>query len=458
MRDALAGSNDTDPESAGVADAVQTRQVPDRIPSPLDSEIAIMRVALAFVFLSTVAAGLPAAEERPVAEKYLISGDLSGGQEALRAILKDHPEDAQARFGLGTVQFVGSVERLIQGFYKHGLQADLSGGMIPFARLPVPANPKPEPIAYDDLRALFRTFLDDLARAEGTLALVKDDGVKLPIRFGLVRLDLDGDGKATDEETLWKLYARLNGQVARDKTSGNQAEGFPITFDRGDVAWLRGYCHLLMAFSEVFLAHDASRLFDHTAHLFFAKPRTPFAFLKGDPQGIKPMGPNGANTGTIGDLVAFVHLLHFPVKEPARMGAALGHLEAMVTLSRESWKFYLAETDDDHEWIPNPKQETVMPGGKVTDEMVKSWLDFLGEADAILAGKKLVPFWRDEDKKGVNLRRVFTEPAEMDLILWVQGTAAAPYLEAGTVTQPEVWTRLLRVFRGEFIGFALWFN
>lgn len=112
MRDALAGGNDTDPERAGVADAVQTRQVPDRIPSPLDSEIAIMRVALAFVLLSTVAAGLPAAEERPVAEKYLISGDLSGGQEALRAILKDHPEDAQARFGLGTVQFVGSVERL----------------------------------------------------------------------------------------------------------------------------------------------------------------------------------------------------------------------------------------------------------------------------------------------------------------------------------------------------------
>ena len=52
----------------------------------------------------------------------------------------------------------------------------------------------------------------------------------------------------------------------------------------------------------------------------------------------------------------------------------------------------------------------------------------------------------------MNLRRVFTEPREMDPILWVQGTAAAPYLEAGTVTKPEVWTRLLRVFRGEFIG------
>jgi hypothetical protein len=427
-------------------------------PLPLDSEIAIMRVALAFALLSAVAARLPAAEERPVAEKYLISGDLAGGQEALQAILNAHSEDAQARFGLGTVQFVRSVEHLVQGFYKHGLQPDLSGGMIPFARLPVPPNPKPHPIAYDDLRTLFRTFLDDLSRAEGTLAQMKDDAVKLPIRFGLVRLDLDGDGKATEEETLWKLYARLNGQVGRDKTAGTDADGFPIVFDRGDVAWMRGYCHLLMTFSEVLLAHDTSRLFDHTAHLFFSKPKTPFAFLKNDPKGINPRGPDGVNTGLIGDVLAFAHLLHFPVKEPARMASALNHLETMVTLSRESWTFYVLETDNDHEWIPNPKQDTVMPGGKVTDEMVKGWLDFLDEAGMILAGKELVPFWRDDDRKGVNLRRVFTEPRVMDLIFWVQGTAAVPYLEADNVTKPEVWTRLLRVFRGEFIGFAIWFN
>jgi hypothetical protein len=100
----------------------------------------------------------------------------------------------------------------------------------------------------------------------------------------------------------------------------------------------------------------------------------------------------------------------------------------------------------------------VVPGSKVTDEMAKGWLDFLAEAEAILGGKKLIPFWRDAGGKGVNLRRVFTEPGELDAVLWLQGTAAAPYLESGPVTRPEVWTRLLRVFRGEFIGFALWFN
>src|SRR3954449_4458810 len=101
-----------------------------------------MRTALALVLLATVAARLPAAEERPVAEKYLIAGDLAGGQEALAAILKDHPDDAQARFGLGTVRVVRAVERLVQGFHRYGLQSDIFGGMIPFARLPIPANPK----------------------------------------------------------------------------------------------------------------------------------------------------------------------------------------------------------------------------------------------------------------------------------------------------------------------------
>lgn len=413
------------------------------------------RIVLTFVLIFT-GTGAWAAEDRHVAEKYLISGDLDGGQKALGEILRGHPDDGRARFGLGTIQFVRAVERLVQGFYKHGLQPDVFvGEMIPFARLPVPANPKPEPMAYDDLRTKFQEFIADLTVAEATLSLVKDDAVSLPIHFGLVRLDINGDGKATEDETLWKIYARLNAQVERDKISGTDAAGFRIAFDRGDVAWLRGYCHLLMTLSEVYLAHDAKTLFEHTAHMFFVSPTTPFPFLKNKPKGI-----NDFDAALIGDIATFVHLLHFPVKEPARMTSAIQHLESMIALSKESWKYYLAETDDDHEWIPNPMQNTVMPGVKVSAEMVKGWLDFLDEVEAILTGKKLVPFWREAGKKGVNLRKVFTEPREMDVILWIQGTAAAPYLEEGPTTGPEVWTRLLRVFGGEFefIGFAVWFN
>ena len=60
--------------------------------------------------------------------------------------------------------------------------------------------------------------------------------------------------------------------------------------------------------------------------------------------------------------------------------------------------------------------------------------------------------------RGINIRKVFTEPREFDLVLWVQGSGASPYLERGPMTKPEFWRRLMGTFRGNFIGFAIWFN
>jgi hypothetical protein len=209
-----------------------------------------------------------------------------------------------------------------------------------------------------------------------------------------------------------------------------------------------------MALGEAFLAYDGQELFDHSAGLFYPNAVTPFPFLRR----ATPRNEDRWGNEFILDAVAFVHELRLPLAEPARMKSALAHLESMIALSHESWKFILAETDDDHEWVPNTKQHTVMPGGTVTMAMVKGWLEFLDEARALLKGEKLIPFWRSGDDRGVNLRRVFTEPRSFDLVLWVQGTAAVPYLEKGPKTQPDTWRRFQNIFRGEFIGFALWFN
>ena len=116
-----------------------------------------------------------------------------------------------------------------------------------------------------------------------------------------------------------------------------------------------------------------------------------------------------------------------------------------------------AETDDDHEWIPNPRQKGVL-GVPVRQEMIDGWMRFLDESEDLLAGKKLVPFWRGAETRGVNLRKVFTDPRPFDSVLWIQGIGATPYLEDGPMTNPEVWGRLQRVFGGEFFGFAIWFN
>ncbi|MFO1063569.1 MAG: hypothetical protein U0892_06855 [Pirellulales bacterium] len=132
-------------------------------------------------------------------------------------------------------------------------------------------------------------------------------------------------------------------------------------------------------------------------------------------------------------------------------------MQQCLTLGDAMWTQCLAETDDDHEWIPNPDQKGVL-GIRINHEMIHSWRTAATEGNEVLKGNRLIPFWRGKTGKGVNLRRVFTEPKGLDLVMWLQGTAATPYLESGPMTRPEVWRRLTTVFQGNFITFAIWVN
>jgi uncharacterized protein (TIGR03000 family) len=386
----------------------------------------------------------------PLVESYLLKGQLAEGETALLERLKEASKDDQARFGLGTLQFVRAIEHLGQQLYRYGLRSDRGQQLnIPFLRLPVPTNPRPDACTYAAVRKIFADLIADLHKAEATLAAVQDEQVKLPLHPGSIHLDLVGDGKAHERfGTILMHYIGGGGNLLQD-------ERLLIVFDRGDVAWLRGYCHLLMALAEVVLAYDGQELFDCTGQIFFAKTETPHKFLAtlpGAPGGFFDVG--GID---IVDLIAFIHLVRLPVKEAERMKTALSHLEQVMALSKESWKYILAETDDDHEWIPNPRQRGAL-GIRVSQQMVDSWQEFVEEMEALLAGKRLIPLWRGREQRGINLRRVFLEPRPLDLVLWVQGTAATPYLEDGILTKPTVWNQLQRVFGGNFVGFAIWFN
>jgi hypothetical protein len=354
----------------------------------------------------------------------------------------------QIRFGLGASQFLEAIEHLGQGFYKYGLRTPAIFRMLGRTpQLPLPTNPHPELITHAAADQMIKDFVRDLHKAEQTLAGVKDDQVKLPVRLNAIRLDLRGDGKR--DVGLLEVMAPYFRGSAFPKNAD-----VLVHFDRGDVAWLRGYCHLLEAFCEFILAHDARDLFDILAPQVFPRVQSKFGFML---ERADRINSNNIDTNMVLDAIAAVHMIRLPVREPARMRAALEHLEQMVKLGRESWKFILAEKDDDHEWIPNPRQKGVL-GVPVTQGMIDSWMEFLDETEALLQGKRLAPFWRGDGKEGINLRRVFTEPQTFDLVLWIQGAGAVPYLEQGMLTRKEVWQRLLRVFRGEFVGFAIWFN
>jgi hypothetical protein len=402
-------------------------------------------IRTAFVALSFLIIG--AADAPPRCESYLIAGRLGDGERAMEEAIRANPRDDQARLSLGVTQFLHAVEGRIQAFQRHGFNADISRGLMPITNLPIPKNFAPKPLTYEAARGLLQNWLDDLAKVEATLAQITDADVKLPLHFGLIKLDFNGDGKLDDDETLWKIYARLNPGVS---FSAVDAKEFVVTFDRGDVDWLRGYCHLLSALTEAALGYDFSKVFDGYSFLVFAGNKAPFRFQ------VAPV-PENLGFNAIFDAVGLIHDIRLPVAEPARLKSALAHLEATTALSRSSWKSIRAETDDDHEWIPNPKQASVVPGGRVNPEMIEGWYQFLDEFEAILAGKKLAPFWRSQTL-GINVRKMFTDPQPLDLVRWVQGPGVAPFLEEGNITSRDVWNRINQLFNGQFVGFAIWFN
>lgn len=399
--------------------------------------------------LSCLPANLCAA---PLAESFLIEGKLTEGAQTLELHLADQPKDDEARFGLGVIQFFLTFEHLGTSLYKHGLRTEDSLRTLPEEiRQVFPQNRSPEELSYQQLRDIVQTFKDDMQRAEKTLSDVKDPNVNLPLHVGQIKVDLTGQGKPVDAAFLLSNNPRANKEDVKK---------FVINFDRGDVDWLAGYCNFACAWTEVLLAGEGQQLFECSAHLFFDKVQTPHQFLMVGNRDLNSV--RNFNRPLISDLIAFLHLWRFTVKEPERMQAALSHLEEMQFHAKSMWTFYQAETDDEREWIPNPQQTGVMQV-KVSEEMLATWLKLLDETELILQGQKLVPFWRGTmGAQGVNFRKIFTEPTTLDPFLWWQGSAATPYLEEGPITDlatPEMLNKINETFgRTNFFRMAFWFN
>jgi hypothetical protein len=382
----------------------------------------------------------------PLVESYLVEGRLAEAAKALTTRLKKHPTDAQAQYGLGVVRLLQAVEGLAQNLHRYGLKS--TSPQLPFVRLPVPQNPNPGKLTYEKWRGILQQFNDDLDRAAAVLVKVNDPDVKLRLPVGMIRLDLDGDGTAGQDETFWKVFTRVAWRAAK---LSNEQKRFPIGFDAADVHWMIGYTHLLRAMAEAWLAYDTEDFYKQTAHFFFAGAESPYEAL----------GTGKSNQGfdmdRIADAVAAVHLVHFQPADPRRLSRAREHLLAMVDQSRLCWKHALAEKDDDREWIPNANQTSLTPL-TVNEERIVAWKRFLDEAEAVLQGDKLLPHWRVKDGRGINLKRVFEEPRTFDLVLWAHGAAAIPYLEEGELVTPETARSLSGAFQGRFLAFAVWFQ
>ncbi|RTL93163.1 MAG: hypothetical protein EKK31_32680 [Hyphomicrobiales bacterium] len=411
------------------------------------------------VFAAALSVFLPASlawGEIPDAAKSLFEAkSVAERNTALSTLEAAAAGDPASAYAAGAGEFFTALELLAGGLHRHGFESPKSF-MLPLMQLPVPDNPNPEPLTYEDFRAILVAFRDRLEKSAAKLGSVPANAdIGMVVDLTRAGIDLNEDGTIAPDESFAAIMAALS----RNGGTADAAVSLTFRFDRADGYWLQGYAEFLMAQADFWLAHDFRAMFDGSFHMLFPRAKLPLQDTL--------VPPDGGMSGNIftsewrfADFISLVHLINWPVVEPERRQAARSHLLEMIRLSREDWKAILAETDNDREWLPGPQQKGVNPltGLEVGQEQVQAWLATLTIAEDLLEGRVLLPHFRITGK-GINMKRFFDEPKPFDLVLSVTGPGIAPYLESGRILTSDDFDQIQRQFGGAgFLTFALWFN
>ncbi len=208
------------------------------------------------------------------------SGDFSTGITKLKTIVDHDRKDTEAIFALGVLQVFDALTNFYRTTYEHTgefVPTRVPWNILRLGGIRTPKTkhqstekhwwagpPNAKPMTYEILRKQLAQFYNKLAAAEATLALVGERPVKLPLQFAKVSFDLDRDGHSTSLRKTLETYRRKNNKYSK---LGPYDKKF--VFDTADAVWLRGYCNLFLAVSNLYLAVDFENSYNATAHLAY---------------------------------------------------------------------------------------------------------------------------------------------------------------------------------------------
>lgn len=361
------------------------------------------------------------------------------GLAATEAQLAEGPQSAENDFLLGGIQFLRTSEAIMQVRYQN---SSTSLDLLPGMRNTLPANPDAE---FDPafIETAMTQALEHLARAEASLtrAAAKDMAVEVPL--DAIWFDVNSNGTRDEWESGLAVMADLN-------ASPNEDFDGLVRFDTADVHWLKAYVHVMSGMAEMTLATDPTPAI-----------RTVYESRR-EMDALGPVEGMFLDNETI-DTITAVLLTLRGTPDRSRTQAAHTHFKAMIAENQAFWTAVMEETDNDREWLPNPEQSSAF-GVEVDAEMAAGWQAVLAEIEDVLNGDALVPYWRlqndpnAETGVGVNVAKFLQDPGDMDIILWLHGAGAAPYLERGKLARLEAWDRFARMTGGDGLMFAAWFN
>ena len=298
------------------------------------------------------------AEAEP-AVRALQRGDFAGaGTEAERALGRDDRNStAAAVHALATYQRAGAR-------FRDELMAVIDGG---------PRGPQ-RGFDHPRARKAWNEFASALVAVDRDLEIAaRDPGFSLELCLACWEHDWNHSGGIDDSDR--KLF-----QVEVDTKGEELPENDPrrtptFRFDRGDIDWARAMIAFQRALSELILAYRWEEL-DRVLRLDLERP------------------------------------LVIRLEDAGRVRRARELILAGLAFSDRSRELYLAETDDQREWVPNPRQRDHAVPLQMDAAIYETWAGVTRDLRALIDGKEALPI-----TPGVllNVRTLLEQPRDITI-------------------------------------------
>jgi hypothetical protein len=342
--------------------------------------IALLLVPLAATACDKNGAARPNPSGRPTATSAeqpaidaLVRGDFAAAGSAADRVLARSPDAARAAAVRAVARYQSAgVALLARG---ESLEGIMEGGDA--ARID------------RDIRAALAAFDRELVKVDADLAIAEADPTfAIEVCLACWRYDWTGDKEINerDERMLEIEYDSRGAEL--EENDPRRRPTFRL--DHGDVIWARA----MISFQRMLV------------HLGMAYRWSALASLRGDLQVLRIPLDSADEVKRAGELAL----------------AALDHAERC----RQA---YLAETDDDREWVPNPTQKNHPVPLEVDAALYETWGGALSDLRGLVRGETglplgelvaLVPEYHGPTNLGyVDVGRVFSAPR--DVVIDVRG-------------------------------------
>jgi hypothetical protein len=203
---------------------------------------------------------------------------------------------------------------------------------------------------HESGRAMWKTFLARLDDVDRDLAIVaKDPDFSLELCLACWVHDWNRSGEIDDNDR--KMF-----EIEFDGQGGELADGDPrrrptYHFDIGDADWARAMIAFQRAAIEIVLAYkwsELDKLFGDEEH----------------------------------------EVITIRIDDKSRVRRAHRLILDGLDYAERCRTAYLAETDDDREWVPNPRQKSFAMPLPVDDALYETWLGVLGDVRRMLKSKE----------------------------------------------------------------------